>query len=234
MQEAGKKFSHLVQFNHGQPVGDFTYTLYNQNGTVVVTNTVPIVLGQLSYVIALTGTNNTMTKPLFEQMRLEWEYATAIEIIADSLVYQIHAPIGFPVSQDEVRNMLGVNEDELPDSDIDLLGGFLYFRELVGEDVNITAFQNAGTFSTYKVTKAIEAATALMLFPTMQIRLPRKYDSGTSSYERWTSIDWDALRAEISEKLNVGLTLVNVDFEYWKTLDIFGLSIPGPDPITGA
>lgn len=233
MQEAGKKFSHLVQFNHGQPVGNFTYTLYNQNGAVVTNGTSPVSIGQLSYVISLTGANNTMTKPLFEQMRLEWEYTTVTQVVAESLIYQIHAPIGFPVSQDEVRNMLGVNEDELPDSDIDLLGGFLYFRQLVGEDVDLATYQNSGTFTSYKITKAIEASTALMLFPTMQIRLPRKYDSGTSSYERWTNIDWAALQAEISEKLNVGLTLVNVDFEYWQTLDIFGLSVPGPDPITG-
>jgi len=231
--EAGKKFRHLVQFSSGQPTSDFTYTLYDQDGGVVLTETAPIIPGQLSYIIEIPGGSNSLTKPLFERMTLEWEYDTATEAVADSLTYIIHLEIGFPVTKEGVRDMLGVNSEELPDDEINLFEGFLQFRELVGEDTDLAAYQDSGDFDSFRITKAIEAATALQVFSTLQIRLPKTYDSGTSSYERWTTINWDALHAEISNKISIGMEVANPLAEYWPTIDIFVLSDRGTDPITG-
>lgn len=233
MLEAGKKLRHLIQFSSGQPTSDLTYTLYNQDGGVVLTETAPIINGQVSYTIEIPAGSNSLTKPLFEQMRLEWEYDTATEAITDSFEYVLHAPIGFPVSKQGVRDMLGVNSEELPDEDVDLFQGYLSFRQLVGDTADLTPYLNAGNADTYRISKAIEAATALNLFPSLQLRLPKKYDSGTSSYERWTSIDWESLHGSISSILTTGATVVNIDVELWPTIDIFVLSDVGPDPITG-
>ena len=233
MLEAGKKFRHLVQFLSGQPTSDLTYTLYNSDGDEVETNTVPIADGQLSYTINIPAASNSLTKPLFDQMTLEWEYDTSNEAITNSTTYTIHAPIGFPVSNEGVRSMLGVDKAEQPDDEISLFQGYLSFRQMVGENTDLTPYRDAGDFNSYKVTKAIEAATALMIFPTLQVRLPKIYDSGTSKYERWTTINWDALHAEISGKIGDAMELVNIDAELWPTIDIFVLSDVGPDPITG-
>lgn len=233
MLEAGKKLRHLIQFTSGQPTSDLVYTLYNQDGGTVLTETVPISSGQLSYTIEIPAGSNTITKPLFEQMTLEWEYDTATEAVNDSFTYTLHRPIDFPVSHEGVRDMLGVSREELPDDEIKLFEGYLAFREIVGEAADLTPYENGGDFNTFRVAKAIEAATALSIFPTLQIRLPKKYDSGTSSYERWNTIDWGALQAEITNKLSLGVELVNVEAELWPTIDIFVLSDVGPDPITG-
>lgn len=234
MLESGSKFRHLVQFTSGQPTSDFTYTLYNQDGDVVLTETTPITLGQLSYVIEIPAIDNVISKPLFEKMRLEWEYDTADDAVSDSLTYTLHAPIGFPVTSEGVRDMLGVSDEELPDSDINLFEGFIAFRELIGTDIDLSFYQGTGDIDTFRIAKAIEASTALQLFPSLQIRLPKKYDSGTSSYERWNSIDWDLLRSEIANRVGIALALVNPSVELWPTIDIFVLSDVGTDAITGA
>lgn len=233
MQEAGKKFRYLVQFTSGQPTSDLTYTLYNQDGTVILTEVVPIIVGQLSEIIEIPGGSNALSKPLFEKMTLEWEYDTATEAIIDSVSYIIHLPIGFPVSEEGVRNLLGVDVEELPDEDVELFNGFMSFLKLVGSDVDLTAFIDSGDYDSYQITKAIEAATALALLSSLQIRLPRKYDSGTSSYERWNTIDWEGLAAELYGYLQIGVVIVLPDYELWPDLDIFVLSDRGPDQITG-
>jgi hypothetical protein len=231
--EAGKKFRHLIQFSSGQPTSNLVYTLKNQAGDTVVTNSVAIATGQLSYLVEITPLQNTMTNPLFEKMTLEWEYTTATQAIDDSFSYIIHAPIGFPVSIEGVRSLLGVNEDELPDEEVNLFEGYLAFRTLIGETVDLTPLVSSGNLSTYNMTKAIEACTALALFPTLQIRLPRKYDSGTSSYERWNNIDWEALASSLNGIIGIGLEIAVPDFDYYSDNPIFVLSDRGPDAITG-
>lgn len=234
MLEAGKKFRHLIQFSAGQPTSDLTYTLKNQAGDVVVTDTVAISSGQLSYLVEISADDNVLsTGALFEKMTLEWEYTTSTQAIDDSISYLLHIPIGFPVSHEGVRSLLGVNDEELPDSEINLFEGYLAFLTLVGETADLTPYASTGSLATYNVAKAIEACAALSVFPTLQIRLPRKYDSGTSSYERWNSIDWAALAGSLDELLGVGVEIVVPDFSYYDNTAIFVLSDRGPDAITG-
>lgn len=232
MLEAGKKLRHLVQFTSGQPTSDLTYTLYNQDGSIALTETAPIIDGQVSYIIEIPAGSNSLTTPLFEQKRLEWEYDTATEAVSDSLTYVLHAPIGFPVSNEGVRDMLGVDKDELPDEQIDLFQGYMAFRQLVNE-ADLSTYQNSGDLDSYRISKAIEAATALLVFPSLQVRLPKKYDSGTSSYERWTNIDWDGLNSSITGVLMTGAGILISDDDLYPTLDIFVLSDVGTDAITG-
>lgn len=234
MLEAGKKFRHLIQFENGEPTSNLDYTLYNSTGQAIVTASVAIASGRVSYLIDIPAEHNSVTPGnLFESRKLEWEYVTNSDVVSDSISYHIRPPINFPVSDDGVRNLLGVDSDELSDKDIDLFSGYIYFRELIGENADLGIYENAGDMNAYRIARAIEAATALQIFPTLQIRLPRKYDSGTSAYERWNTINWQGLQAELGAILTRGLQTVNAEFELWPTIEIFQLSDRGPDAITG-
>ena len=232
--ETGTALSHLVLFDKGQPTSDLTYTLTNQDGSTVDSGTVPIATGQMSHEIFISAANNVMSKPLIEQMKLSWAYTTDIESISEEYRYRLHAAIEFPVSVDAVRNMLGVSEEEVPDRDVDLFAGYLAFRQELPDTTYYSTLAAAGDFDTYRIATAIEAATALNLFTTLQIRLPRAYNSGTSEYERWNSVDWEALRAELSTKLATGLSVIDEDLDLFDLIDVFGLSDAPTDPITAA
>ena len=233
MLEAGKRFRHLVLFDTGAPTSDLTYTLKRADGTVILTETVPVSTGQLSYVIDIPAGSNTLLAPLFEELVLEWDYTTATQAVDGSLSYIIHASIGFPATNEGVRDMLGVNSDELPDNEINLFEGYMAFRHYIGEGVDLTIYEDDGSFDAFKIKKAIEAATALAVFNTLQIRLPKKYDSGTSSYERWNSVDWDAMRSGIESHMVAALEFIDPTTDVYPLVDIFVLSDRGPDPITG-
>lgn len=232
--ETGTTLRHLVLFNKGQPTSDMTYVLTNQDGSTLDSGTVTISSGQVSHEIVIDAADNVISKPLIEQMKLSWSYTTATESISEEYRYRLHAAIEFPVSADSVRNMLGVCEEEVPDRDVDLLAGYLAFRQEVPATTDFTALASAGDFDTYRIATAIEAATALNLFTTLQVRLPRAYDSGTSSYERWNSIDWDTLQMELSTKFNDGLSVIDENIDLLDPSDVFGLSTPPTDVITGA
>lgn len=232
--ETGTTLKHLVLFDKGQPTSDLTYTLTDQDGSTVDSGTVTISTGQMSHEIVISAVDNVMSKPLIEQMKLAWSYTTDTESVSEEYRYRLHAAIEFPVSVDAVRNMLGVSEQEVPDRDIDLFAGYLAFRQELPDTTDYSTLASAGDFDTYKIATAIEAATALTLFTTLQIRLPKAYNSGTSEYERWNSIDWDALRAELSTKFTTGLSVIDEDLELFETIDIFGLSDAPTDPITVA
>lgn len=233
MIEAGKRFRHLVQFLSGEPTSDFVYTLYDQSGAVVTTATVTLAAGSLSYIIEISPAQNTLNNPLYEKMSLEWSYDTATSTVDDSLSYVIYAPIPFAVSVDGVRGMLGVDSDELPDDEINLLSAYAQFRDKVGDDTDLSQWENTGSYDSLRITRAIEAYAGLLIFPTLQLRLPKKYDSGTSSYERWNSIDWEALRTLLDDAVNDGILVVDPAYEPFPIIDIFSLSDRDTDPITG-
>ena len=123
--QTGTSFQHLVLFDKGQPTSDLTYALYDQDNNLHTTDTVEVDEGQVSYLIEIDGAENTLGKPLFEQMKLQWSYTTATESVSDEFLYRLHIDTGFDVSEDNVRNMLGVDEEEIPNQDIDLFAGYL-------------------------------------------------------------------------------------------------------------
>lgn len=231
--DSGADLKYLVLLNKGQPTTNLTYTLYNQNNTIILTSSVSISVGQMSYLIEIPGASNILSKPLLEQMRLSWTYNTSSQAVSEEFKYVLHAPIAFPVSNDNVRKLLGVNSDELPDEEIDLFAGYLSYLGSLPVGADLSSFENAGNLSSYKISVAIEAAAALNIFPTLQIRLPKRYDSGTSEYERWTTINWDGLFTSLSNKVFEGLQVVDSELSLYDVTTIFGLSDPRVDAITG-
>lgn len=234
MLESGSKFAHLIQFTHGAPTSDLDYTLYNQDGDEVLSASVAVSSNQVSHLVEIAGSNNILSKPMFEQMKLEWSYTTATQAVTESVSYTIVARIPFPVTNDGVRKLLGVDRSELPDDDIDLLAAYMTFQANFLDPATLAIHEDAGTLIAYRVTGAIEAVAALAIFPTLQIRLPKKYDSGTSAYERWTTIDWALLYSGIASKISDALVLVDPTLDIFPVTDIFTLSDRGTDAITGA
>lgn len=230
----GTEFNHLLVFDKGQPTSRLSFSLSNQSGDVVYSSDEEIADGQVSIVIHIPAQFNTLTDRLFEKMVLSWSYTTEARFITESLNYRLEAEIPFPVDPDSVRNMIGVSNIELPDSEIELFSAYLTFLNTLGPNVDLSEFENGGDLNSYKITKSIEAMAALAIFPTLQIRLPRSYDSGTSGYERWNNIDWQALRDSLDQNIRNGLGVVDQNLNEFVPNAVFSLSDLGADAITGA
>jgi hypothetical protein len=226
-------FSYLVEFDTGTPVGVFTYSLYDDDGNPVASlNNVNIIpeVGAVSVLIEIPNVANTLTKPLFESRTLAWYYTTSLGAVNGSFSYQIQKKVPFPVTYDGVRTKLGVDKFELPDDRIDLLMAYVEFNEVFTNGLD--AYASLGNSTALKITNAIEAIAALKVLPTLQLSLARKMVSGTNQYERWATIDWDAIIADLQGIIYDTTILIEPTMVYVAS-SIFELAVR-TDPYIGA
>lgn len=231
MQIENSPFSYLVQFDTGTPLGEFSYTLYDDNGDpipVVQNKKVTPAPGAVSVLIEIPPQANTLTKPLFEGRSLTWFYTTALGPVNGSYGYTIRKRVPFPVTAEGVRTKLGVDDTEIPDSRIDLLMSYVEFSEGVP---GIEDYADDGSAMSLKITNAIESIAALKLLPTLQLSIAKRLTSGTNEYERFAKIDWDMLANQLNQNVYDVSVLIDPTLVYVAT-DVFALAVR-TDPFTG-
>lgn len=231
MQIENSPFSYLVQFDTGTPLGDFSYSLYDDNGDPVAGIQNQIVtpgVGAVSVLIQIPPQANTLTKPLFEGRTLTWFYTTALGPVNGSYGYTIQKRVPFPVTAEGVRTKLGIDDTEVPDNRINLLASYVEFAEAVPD---IALHENDGSSMSLKITDAIEAIAALKLLPTLQISIAKRLTSGTNEYERFSKIDWAMLADQLGQIVYDVSVLISPTLVYSST-DVFTLAVR-TDPFTG-
>jgi hypothetical protein len=235
MQRELTPYTHIVEFASGSPTGAFSYTITDDDGNVVAgleNVVVSIGIGAISARIDVPAAYNTVSKPLFETRTITWTYPTNSGTVNGSQSYVIYKQIPFPATPEGVRQLLGVTEKEVPDENIDLMSGYLRFREPFDDpDAALLPYTTSGDASSYKITRAIEAAAALQILPTLQLALAKRFDSGTNAYERWNRIDWEGLAGRLMSLVQEAVVLVDPLLELDFPI-LFVLSTR-TDPLTG-
>jgi len=234
---AGSPFSHEIQFSTGLPVGAIVYSLLGNNGLPMAGYTnVPVTpaVGALSYLIIIPSAANTVATDLFENRTLTWTYTTATGTVNGSEAYRVQKAIPFGVSVEGVRRKLGAEPREVPDDRIDLLRAYSDFISSYAAGA-FTAYVTSGDRNTLLVIDAIEAIAGLSIIPWLQMTVAKKEDSGTNSYERFSSIDWDRLITSLTSYITpvndlvdpiVDITVLPVIFVTAKRTDV----ITGEEP----
>lgn len=224
--------TYLVEFTSGTPSGVFSYSLTDEDGNDIILNEeITPTNGAVSVSITIPSSANQIDKPLFETRFLNWSYPTTNGVITGNYTYQIQKKVPFPCSYDGVRRKLGITDEDIPDSQIDLLTSYVEFDELF--DGGLDIYASLGNSTTLKIANAIEALAALKILPTLQLSIAKRYTSGTNEYERWTKIDWDILAGALSQIVYDVTVLIDPNQAY--TLDtLFTLGVRSPDPLTGA
>jgi hypothetical protein len=226
-------FSYLVEFDTGTPLGAFSYSLYDEDGNIVtgmLNLQVTPASGAVSILIQIPAAANVLTKPLFEGRLISWSYATALGAVNGSYEYTIRKRVPFPVTTDGVRTKLGIDITEMPDDRIDLLMAYVSFTEQFAG--GLAAYETSGDATALKITQAIEALAALSLIDSLQLSLAKRLTSGTNEYERFSKIDWEALRARLSQLVYDTSILVDPTLVYSAPV-IFALAVR-TDPYTGS
>jgi len=207
---AGSPFAHELDFSTGFPVGAVVYSVLDNNGQPLPDHTdvsIDPPEGAISLLLVVPGSANSVATPLFEGRTLTWNYTTLNGFVSDRVSYRVERPIPFPVSAEGVRTKLGVEPHEVPDRDIHLLLAYANFANRFAADA-LSAHENSGDYGALIITDAIEATAALMVLPSLRLRIARSESSGTNEYERFASIDWGALENSLLTTLNSGIRLV--------------------------
>lgn len=121
---------------------------------------------------------------------------------------------------ENVRLVLGVNSSELPDRDIDVYTSYFKFNNLYGED-----FRNkfsSGDISALYAEAMVYLDTALNLLPSLRLKVAQNESDGVVKFGRFTRIDWDALEAQLRNKLEEALDGTGVSTTIEPTLGVLG------------
>jgi hypothetical protein len=185
----GEPFARLVEFSTGAPTGALVYSLTDDAGTVVDSGSITINAGDVSNLIVIDGAHNTISG-LFAGRTLAWHYTTATGLVTDRTTYRVDSVIPFPVSCDGSRDKLGVDNTELPDDLLDMLLAYSDISQLLDPTQ-----APAGSRTALLVTHAIEAQAVLRCLPILQVTLASRESSGTNSFQRYDTIDWNNLES---------------------------------------
>lgn len=226
---SGNAASFLVEFPSGHPDGDIDWELLGENGASIATGSVVVPVDAVSVTITVDALNNTLTGGALASYRdLTWSYTVGGSVINGEQRYDIEARVPFGVSPDGVRRLLGVDRHDLPDDQIALIPAYDAFSELTN-NVPITV----NSTDSLKVRFAIEALAALILVPTMKVRVAIKEQSGNDSFQR-DKIDWDALAAALQQVVDEGVIIINPTYDPTNTDALFILASPTDEPFPGA
>lgn len=190
---SGSTLTQLVEFSDGFPDGNIAWELLDGRGLTVTSGEVVPEAGSASEVIALTSAQNTIEDGVLASPReLRWAYLVNGILHLGRHRYRLEAFLPFGVSEDGVRNKLGLEAHEVADDAINLVTAYGHFLSTVGADV----LGAADGYASLLVCDAIEATAALVLIPSLQVSLAMKQSSGTDQFQR-AAIDWDAIRSSL-------------------------------------
>lgn len=228
---SGDPFAVEVTFDQGFPDAAISWRLADGDNTTVVTGTVTPAAGDVSSVITVSGTYNTLTgDALLGNRELSWVYLVGGLVRGDYRRYDVEAFLPFGVSRDGVRTKLGLQKDEVPDEEIDLVTAYMEFQDVI-TDAILSAVTDS--YAKLLVRHAVEALAGLKMIPSLQVRLAKKEVSGISQYQR-ADIDWGELAEYLNGLIANGYTALNPDLDPALSGSIFLTVVRSPDAVTGA
>lgn len=133
------------------------------------------------------------------------------------------------VEPTEVRNLWGLNDAELADADIDLVGAAVLLQDELGP-----AFLpqlSAGGAAAVRAQRLVALKAALELSPSIMLRAAQAMSSNNVGFRRFSRLRLDAVLAGIRTEYD---KLAAAFLGDTPPPVIFTLTNPTPDPVTGA
>lgn len=142
--------------------------------------------------------------------------------------YNLAPFIPLTVEPEDVRRVLGLEAEELPDEDIELIGSYFQLKSDFGD--NFTEALTATGISKLHANEAVVIREALRVFPSLQNRVLSIEKTDAYEYTRAKG-DLSKLKAQLETRLSGLLTLIAKDQA--STPILFMVSNP-TDPVTNA
>lgn len=181
-------------------VGSVSYYLYDQTGSLI-RGPVAIVTfaGSTGVNVPLTGTDHTVSGGRrFEKRRVVVVWTSNGESFNHRFTYRVIPLLNYTASEADVRSLLGLSEDELPNEEIDLLTAYFSVESQLTAVVLEGALAS-GTSVELSANALIVVEAAIASLPSLQTRTPMVQADGTKRWERFrTPPNWELLRQQLS------------------------------------
>lgn len=193
-------FDLLVDGEFVSPDSDeVTYSVRNAAGTVVQNGTLSLGAEDTKAIVTVLGTNNAKATDYdYRYVRISFLYDSNSYTIEKS--YRIIDWVPLAVSASDVRNFIGLGEDELPDHEIDLVDAYVKVSDENSEDFTLSTILAAGDRKSYYANAAIRYRAAIEIFNTLYLRIHQSEQTDNIVVKRFSKLDIPALR-RTAEKL---------------------------------
>jgi hypothetical protein len=226
-------FDILVDGNFVSPdVGTVTYTLRDNTAlpvsgqtTVPVTTTV----NQTSVTISITSSYNSKTLTT-ENRWVDLNFQVAGKAYTLTYAYTLVDYLPIRATEADVRALIGCSYSELPDSDIDLITAFYDLADQTTV-ASLTAALTGGGRTSMVANRSIAAKAAMLILPSLQLRVNLLEKSDGSSFSRFTKMDWEKLEASLSA---ISSEIIGVTSPSSSASAVFLFTNLPTDPVTGA
>lgn len=187
----------------------------------------PLVVDSTFYHLTLPSTVNSLGASLFESRFLTVEFAVNSVPQTVELSYSISQYIPLSTSAMKVRGYLGVLQDELPDSDIDLHESYF---ELLQDFQDLPTWLTTGGHKQMAANQAVALKAALKAIPSLQLRVLAVDKSDVAEFQRLKNIDFNKLEMALLSQIEKALSTASDSVETVPTLMV----VTSPtDPVTG-
>lgn len=223
-----------VQFlANGQPVvpdlGSATYTIYGQDGGMLVSN-VPVTVGPAATAVTVAIDPQYETRTLrFEKRTVVFNWSNGGASYSKRVQYRLTPFLNYNVGPDNIRSFLGLDPHELRDDEVDIISAYIYLEDRLGETALTNAF-NSGGMTEENANRALLYATCLNVLPSLRLRLAKERSDGPLTWKRFDVEDFNELEARIRGLLEETIEEVVPTLGYAYTL----ITVSNPiDIITG-
>jgi hypothetical protein len=185
------------------------YSLYDYAGALLAGPT-PVVTGanDTDVSIAIVAAYNTIAPDkIFERRSLVVTWTSSGQSYRVALLYRVIPPIGLGVSPADVRTVIGIDADELPDAECDLLAAYISLAEDIGRPA-LDAALASGTKLELVVNRAIIGQAVLDLAASLPLRAVATRKVGEMSFSRFTNVNWSHVIREAREMRSRGLAAI--------------------------
>lgn len=230
--KTGTAFTYKVNYMvDGEPVTPSSATITvqkNDGGATSVSDEALTIVSNTTYsVFEIPSTDNDAVLP--QEIRfitVEFIYNGAIYTVSD--LYLLTDSILIPVTFDDVRALLSMTSEELPDSNIDLMYAY---NELDSDlEGTLSSLISSGSTFLSKIQKAIAAKAAINSCQAIELMIYQSEQSDNTLYKRFSQIDFEALIARLSGIYNSAIESITETDSIIPTVFI---AITGTDALTG-
>lgn len=145
----------------------------------------------------------------FEARTLITRWKSNGQSYADRLSYRVIPMLNHAVTPDDVRAVLGLNEDELQDNEIDITAAYFSFEDSAGQTALADALASGAHITTH-ANRGIIAEAALAVFPSLRIRVGQTQTNGELRYERFrTTPEFDKIERMLRDMRSEALDLIS-------------------------
>lgn len=181
-------------------VGSVKYTLRDNTGTPIpaVTNVDHVVGDKNFAVITIPAAHNGTGGIETSNRTLTVNYTVDMKPFVYRISYTLHSFFNITVTKDDCRAAVGMDADQMPDGDIDLVWAYL---SLTSANSNLAAKFTAGGLASLNANNSVKYAACLEAMPAIRRRaLKRQVTDGVTAEK--ADIDFDKLEADLQAKLS--------------------------------